>query len=280
MKTSNKILVYDDHCPLCVWYTGLFVKYRLLSAENRIAFSVAPESLLSQIDFDKGKNEIPLIDTEKGEVVYGLDALLLILGQNFPPVKKFASVKPVYWFLKKLYKLVSLNRKVVVAKKCGKGEIDCSPEFNIKYRLLFISFSLLLAMSLLPAAYHAVRPVLSVSAISTKQLLVAALLLASINYLFSFCFPREKRFEYLGQHAMMGLLFLLAMAPLPIAASLIQVPSIILFLYLALVAIFLTKEYTRRMRFVGSPANRPLTLVLNTGSSLLFTWYIFNPFNL
>jgi hypothetical protein len=27
---KNKILVYDDHCPLCQWYSGLFVKYGLL----------------------------------------------------------------------------------------------------------------------------------------------------------------------------------------------------------------------------------------------------------
>jgi predicted DCC family thiol-disulfide oxidoreductase YuxK len=279
MKTSNKILVYDDHCPLCVWYTGLFVKYGLLSAENRIAFSGAPESLLSQIDFDKGKNEIPLIDAGNGEVVYGLDALLSILGQNFPLLKRLVLVKPFYWFFKKLYKLISFNRKVVVAIKCGKGEIDCSPEFSLKYRLLFILFSLLLALSLLPAAYNAVLPVLSVSTISTKQLLLAALLLASINYFLSFCFPREKRFEYLGQHAMMSLLFLLAMAPLMIAGRFIQAPSIVLIPYLSLVAIFLTKEYIRRMRFVGRPANRPLTFVLNMGSSLVFACYLFNPLN-
>lgn len=279
MKTSNKILLYDDHCPLCVWYTGLFVKYGLLKAENRIAFSGADASLLSLIDFETGRNEIPLIDPEKAEVVYGLDALLSILGQSFPLVRRITSIEPLYWFFKKLYKLVSYNRKVVVAKKCGKGEIDCSPEFNIKYRLLFISFSLLLALSLLPAVYNTVLPFFSASTISTKQLLIAALLLASINYFSSFRFPMEKGFEYLGQHATMGLLFLLTMAPLMIVVRLIPIPFIILLIYLGLVAIFLTKEYIRRMQFVGRPVNRLSTIVLNTGSSLLFAWYLFNPFN-
>src|SRR5574339_620126 len=32
---KNKILVYDDNCPLCTWYSGLFVKYGFLHTEGR-----------------------------------------------------------------------------------------------------------------------------------------------------------------------------------------------------------------------------------------------------
>jgi hypothetical protein len=45
----------------------------------------------------------------------------------------------VYWFLKKLYKLISYNRRIIVANttttSCG---IDCKPDYNFKYRFLFI----------------------------------------------------------------------------------------------------------------------------------------------
>jgi len=38
METTDKILVYDDACPLCVAYTGAFVKTGLLTAEGRKSF--------------------------------------------------------------------------------------------------------------------------------------------------------------------------------------------------------------------------------------------------
>ena len=102
MKTSNQILLYDDYCPLCAWYSGLFVKYKLLAPENRQPFSTASEKLVSLIDFEKGRNEIPLIDSTSGTVLYGLDALLSILGAPYPIIEKIGKVKPIHWLLTKL----------------------------------------------------------------------------------------------------------------------------------------------------------------------------------
>ena len=59
METS-RVLLYDDYCPLCSWYSGLFVKFGLLDAENRIPFSKADIEILTSIDVEKGRDEIPL----------------------------------------------------------------------------------------------------------------------------------------------------------------------------------------------------------------------------
>src|SRR5687768_10026750 len=138
----NRILIYDDNCPLCTWYTGLFVKYGFLPEGGRRPFSTLDPALLNSIDFTKGKNEIPLLDTPSGKVIYGIDALLEILGQKFPFIKKAGSLRPVNWMLRKVYKLISYNRKVIVANRCGPGTIDCSPEFNDRYRILFMGIFL------------------------------------------------------------------------------------------------------------------------------------------
>jgi len=79
-QTATKILVYDDDCPLCEWYTGLFVKYKLLEPQGRVEFSKIQPAMLSLLDADRGRNEIPLLDTSSGKVLYGIDALLDILG--------------------------------------------------------------------------------------------------------------------------------------------------------------------------------------------------------
>ena len=136
---KNKILVYDDNCPLCTWYSGLFVKYGFLKAGGRKPFSTLDNDLLLKIDFDKSRNEIPLLDISTNKVVYGIDALLEILDQKIPFIKATGNIAPLKWILKKLYKLISFNRKVIVAKKCGPGRIDCSPDNNYLYRFIFMA---------------------------------------------------------------------------------------------------------------------------------------------
>src|SRR4051812_47370264 len=115
MKTDPKILLYDDYCPLCTWYSGLFVKFGLLKKENRIPFSNAATQVLTRIDIERGKNEIPLFDTASQKTLYGIDALLEILGQKVPVIKTVGNFPGINWFLKKLYKFISYNRKVIVA---------------------------------------------------------------------------------------------------------------------------------------------------------------------
>jgi len=62
MSTNTKILLYDDYCPLCSWYSGLFVKWGLLDPASRVAFSKADLAVLTAIDMERGKDEIPLFD--------------------------------------------------------------------------------------------------------------------------------------------------------------------------------------------------------------------------
>src|SRR5689334_10073439 len=138
MKPSDKILLYDDYCPLCSWYSGLFVRFGLLPAANRLPFSNADASILSAIDIERGKDHIPLFDPHTRRTLYGIDALLEILGQKMPCVKKMGHLRPVHWFLGKLYNLISYNRKVIVARQCAPGTFDCSPAFHPFYRILFL----------------------------------------------------------------------------------------------------------------------------------------------
>lgn len=99
MKSKNKTLVYDDDCPMCAWYTGAFVKTGLLDEEERKAFSCASPELLHSINWQRSKNEIPLLDTTTGKVLYGIDALLEILGQRCACIKTIGTVNPINCFL-------------------------------------------------------------------------------------------------------------------------------------------------------------------------------------
>jgi hypothetical protein len=275
MKTSNQILLYDDYCPLCAWYSGLFVKYKLLAPENRQPFSTASEKLLSLIDFEKGRNEIPLVDPEKGTVQYGLDALLSILGNPFPIIEKIGKFKPVHWLLTKLYKFISYNRKVVVARKCGTGRIDCSPEFNIPYRLLLVFLSLTIMILSIGAVHSAILSHISFYAINKEQLLIATLFLTSTSYAAAFIIPRRKTIEFFGQASMLTILTALLLIPLLLLNNFITLPGWFVLAYLGLVAFMIGKEYFRRMQFIEKISKQLPLVFIHTTSMGLFICYLF-----
>jgi predicted DCC family thiol-disulfide oxidoreductase YuxK len=92
-KPFNKALLYDDNCPLCKAYTNAFVQTGFLQQKNRIAFSEINTSQFD-IDWKKARHEIPLIDRDTGQVLYGIDALVNILQQKCVCIGWLIRVKP------------------------------------------------------------------------------------------------------------------------------------------------------------------------------------------
>ena len=66
--TANKAIIYDDTCPLCVWYTGAFVKTGMLKENNRISFNelTGKSEITEQMNMHRSKHEIPLVGFEGG----------------------------------------------------------------------------------------------------------------------------------------------------------------------------------------------------------------------
>jgi predicted DCC family thiol-disulfide oxidoreductase YuxK len=141
----NKAMIYDDNCPLCQAYTSAFVRTGFLKKENRVAFSQINDTGVL-IDWNRARHEIPLIDMDTKKVLYGIDALSAVLQQKFSCVPKLLAIKPVNWFVRKLYKLVSYNRRIIVSPvHTIAGTFDCRPDFNKKYRVLLFIVLLLLS---------------------------------------------------------------------------------------------------------------------------------------
>ena len=91
MKTAfpPKAIIYDSECPLCVAYTNAFVQLGVLRKEERISFAeLHSQEFLSRIDEQRQGNEIPLVDLNGGKTVYGLDALLTLIGRRWPRFSK------------------------------------------------------------------------------------------------------------------------------------------------------------------------------------------------
>ena len=67
-------LYYDDDCPLCVAYTNWFVKLNFLKPEGRVPFSEIENTQTKNIDINRARNEIALINTQTEEIFTGLIA--------------------------------------------------------------------------------------------------------------------------------------------------------------------------------------------------------------
>lgn len=275
-ETNNKILLYDDYCPLCTWYSKMFVKYRMLGKENRMAFSTAPADILTSIDIEKGKDEIPLFDTKTRTTVYGIDALLELLGQKNSAIKFLGEVKSIKWFLKRLYKFISYNRKVIVAKKCGKGHFDCSPGFNSFYRILFlVIFFLFNSLMLLPLHDNLFKQ-LSFYRLSFTQLQEAHLVFVSINCTIAVSLSRRVAIEYLGQINMLALTTILLLSLLMIFVNLVAVIEWLIIISLASLTLFVIKEYFRRMQYANVTIRHKQIIAINLLCLAAFLFYVFH----
>jgi hypothetical protein len=272
---KNKILVYDDNCPLCTWYSGLFVKYGLLNPEGRKPFSTLDDILLAKIDFDKSRNEIPLLDTSTHKVVYGIDALLEILDQKIPCIKAVGNFGPLKWVLKRIYKLFSFNRKVIVAKKCGPANIDCSPDQNYLYRFIFMAVCLAFNTLMLYPFQNNLFSKLPYYHLDLYELQVAHFALVIINCTLACSFSKEQGYEYLGQVNVLTLSVILLLTPLMII-QVIFISEWLATIWIILTTIFIIKEYLRRMEYAGVLLNSKWIVSMNLLSVTGFILFLFH----
>ncbi len=244
MKTlKNHTLIYDNECPMCAIYSRGFTKCGMLDAHGREAFTEMSVRNTNLVDCNRAKNEIALIDHENGRVTYGLDSLLLIIGNSFPLLKKIAEVQPLYVFFKKLYSFVSYNRKQIVPSQKDYTEKSCIPDFNLKYRLAYIAFVALFSgylLSLYSAKLdsHLTPNFFRELAVCLGQILWQTLFLKS--------YLKDKIWDYLGNMMTVSLIGTLLLIPI----LYISFTPIFYLVYFGMVVFIMFLEHLRRCRIL------------------------------
>lgn len=135
---TNLSLLYDKDCPLCRWYTALFVKYGLLPENGRIAYTDYVKNHPGVVDSEVAQTKIACVNNNTREVNYGIDSLLLILGQRFKFIQWAGKLKPVYFSLQLLYLFISYNRKIVAPGPQKSIDCACEPAKSVFWRITFI----------------------------------------------------------------------------------------------------------------------------------------------
>lgn len=276
MKTAaTKVILYDDRCPLCTAYTKVFVRCGLLRPENRKGFSeIGSEAFVQQIDFNRAANEIPLADRDGGPTLYGIDALLCLLEQRIPRLTAIARLAPVHYLLRKLYALISYNRRIIVgdlasAGKRGRAAIscDCTPAFSFKYRMLFILIAAVFATWITFLFGEAL------AGAGEKALLVCGSGWV-VMLLFALLTGGQLRMDYLGHLAVLQVIGVLPLLPAiwlqfagPFTVTAAAMGGV------AVSAAIMLREHYRRIGIFRNPNRRHLLWMGTMGATAL-AWLI------
>lgn len=249
MKTlSHHVLIFDNNCPLCKAYTGAFIKTGILDRQGREAYNSVAAYTCDLLDMNRARNEIALVNTKTGRVLYGVDSLFRILAHAFPVFAPLFRLSPFRWLMKKLYVFISYNRKVIIPSDATHD--SCVPDFNLRYRRAYILFTWLATSALLTTYSHLLAGVLPPSRFFREFLVCGGQIIFQSCALYFI--NRNKITAYLGNMMTIsfagGLVLLLIMGIGRLCDLQSPVAYSALFVFTAALMLI---EHWRRMRLLG-----------------------------
>lgn len=236
MKTivSYKAIIYDSECPLCVAYTNAFVQLGIIGSGERISFAeLSQQEFISRLDPQRQGNEIPLVDLRGGKTLYGLDALLCLLGRRWPRFAKVCSTQPLYGFFLQLYALLSFNRRVILAKNYCSNRYSCAPAYHKNYRLAFLLVAALISALVTWLFGEAVsKTIPAAAALSGFRMLVVCSPGWILTLAAAVLFMKGDRLTYAGNLAALQIIGVLVLLPASLIAPFL--PAVAGFVFCAL----------------------------------------------
>lgn len=136
---NQHLLLYDQDCPLCRWYTECFVKMGWIDASVRTSYQEANWQDMPEVNQQQARNKIALYHRMERKTFYGIDAMAEILKRPFPWIERCMQWPFFYRILDAAYKFISFNRKIIVPVSCSNS--GCSPTRSWFWRLMFVLFA-------------------------------------------------------------------------------------------------------------------------------------------
>jgi predicted DCC family thiol-disulfide oxidoreductase YuxK len=247
MKTlNNHVILFDNECPMCYAYTQAFVKTGMLPEDGRKAYQQMPENICPLVDRQRAANEIALVNTENGEVTYGIQSLFKIIAHAIPFFKPLFLFGPFIYLMRKFYAFISYNRKVIIPAAVKESTIQ--PTFKIQYRIAYLLFTWLLTAYVLTAYAHVLTNFVPLGSpyreyfICGGQIFFQGIIIAF--------YKKEKLWDYLGN--MMTISFAGALLLLPglVLAKYFSIHPLFFILYFLMVSGLMFLEHLRRSKLL------------------------------
>lgn len=194
---------------MCAWYTGEFVKYRVLPTDGRIPWGQMSDQHKALVDLDRSRNEIALVDLKGGKTLYGIDAMFALTGTWIPLLKLVLNFPGFKGVMNWVYKTISYNRRMMVGGKPASHSTSCEPDFHLTWRLIYLVSSLLVGA----AAWYGVGNHIFREESGGWQLLTFTGIGWMAMFAATMILPFRLRMEYLGNLATLLNISTLMFAP-------------------------------------------------------------------
>jgi hypothetical protein len=254
---KNHIILYDADCPMCTLYTKAFTKTGMLDVNGRAPYQEM--ATCPYVDMRRAVNEIALVNTETGEVNYGIKSLFKVIGNSAPVFKPLFAFAPFVWLMSKVYAFISYNRRVIIP--ADTMEHDLQPTFKLRYRVAYLLFTWLVVGLVLTQYADLLTPFVPLGnhyreyAICGGQIIFQGIIV-------SFLAP-VKRWNYLGNMMTISLVGALALVPIEVVSDLVHLWPIVYPAYFMLVAGLMLLEHIRRSK------------LLHIGWLMSITWVVY-----
>lgn len=260
MKTlENHVILFDEECPMCHLYTKAFIKTGMLPASGREAYQNMPDQICTLVDKQRAANEIALVNTETGEVQYGIHSLFKVIGNSAPIFKPLFKFGPFIWLMTKFYAFISYNRKVIIPAEVKAHQIQ--PTFKLKYRIAYLLFTWLVTAYILTNYAHLLIDFVPIGDQYREYLICGGqILFQGIIILF---YQKDKLWDYLGNMMTISFAGALLLLPALLIGKYFSMDSIFFIGYFLGVAGLMLLEHIRRSK------------ILKLGYLLSFTWVIY-----
>lgn len=258
---NNHTLLYDKDCPLCNLYTSTFINSKMLDKKGRKPYEDITSKERSYIDVKRAANEIALVDNTTKKVFYGIDSLLKVIGNSFPFFEKAGNIQPIHYVLRKLYSFISYNRKVIIPSEKKEDTIlSCIPDFNLKYRLLYILLTTVISAYTLFCFFDLV-----VNLPRTNLKLTFILVLGQVVFQLLFLIKKDIKtsINYIGNLITVLLIGAIGLLQTIILNMIISLPKSITLIVLFGIVGLMFLEHKRRVNLLELPNN------------LKFTWGVY-----
>jgi predicted DCC family thiol-disulfide oxidoreductase YuxK len=261
MKTlQNHTILYDAECPMCQLYTKAFTQTGMLDANGRASYQQMPQETCALVDRQRAVNEIALVNTQTGEVSYGVDSLFKVFGHAWPIFKPLFGFGPFIWLMRKVYSFISYNRRVIIpATHEQEGSIQ--PTFRLSYRLVYLLFTWLVVAYILTKYAGHLTPLVPLGSAYREYLICGGQILFQ-GIIISWYAP-AKRWNYLGNMMTISLAGSLLLLPVLLLAQFVALNAIICTICFMGVAGLMFLEHIRR------------TKLLQLGWLLTITWMVY-----
>lgn len=250
MKTlKNHIVLFDAECPMCKAYTKGFVASGMLQAGGRAAYQERMEDICPLIDRQRAVNEIALVNTDTGEVTYGISSLFKIIGNAFPFFNPVFACRPFTWLMRKFYAFVSYNRRVIIPAGIGEARFTWQPAFRLHYRVAYLAFTWLCTGFILTGYTHLLKGLLPPGGAYREYWICGGQMLFQAGVI-SF-YARKKLWDYLGNVMTISFAGALLLLALVLASRWLHVGAYLAACYFMLVVSLMLLEHLRRSKLLG-----------------------------